>query len=206
MKNEKDVVGFHFQEIPLEEAVNAVIAGDGNYAVVKAKLLEALPHLTEGRAFAFGLPNGKEVEEDSRRGICLALNSTLKKARLPWRVTYSGVKKLFVCVPSSTPKTYSKVEKEVPSVGKFTIKQIENVACEVFHISPDLLQGKTVDSQASKIRKAIIFLAARRYGTKLTQAAEYYGLSITSVYGINGDANRIPDQIKRIESALGGKK
>src|SRR5436190_1778679 len=110
----KQIVGVHFQEIPLDEAINAVIAGDGNYAVVKSKLLEALPHLPVGKAFAFGLPNGKEVVEEHRRGICMALNMTLKKAKLPWRVTYSGVKKLFVCVPSSTPRTYtSKADKQL---------------------------------------------------------------------------------------------
>jgi len=107
---EPSVVNFDFAEIPLEEAVNAVIAGDGNYALIKAKLLEALPHLPEGKAFAFGSPDGQELEEDQRRGICLAVNATLKKAKLPWRTTYSGVKKLFVCVPSSTPKTYQKKE------------------------------------------------------------------------------------------------
>lgn len=110
LKSQKEIVGFHFQEIPLEEAVNAVIAGDGNYAVVKAKLLEALPLLPVGKAFAFGLPNGKEVEEDQRRGVCMALNMTLKKAKLPWRVTYSGIKKLFVCVPPATPRNYKSKE------------------------------------------------------------------------------------------------
>lgn len=106
------VVNFEFEEIPLDEAVNAVIAGAGNYAYIKAKLLEALPHLPEGKAFAFGSPGGQEVDEDQRRGICIAVNSTLKKAKLSWRVTYSGLKKLFVCVPSSTPRTYKKEPEE----------------------------------------------------------------------------------------------
>lgn len=105
----KEVVGFHYQEIPLEEAVNAVIAGDGSYAAVKSELLEALPKLTEGKAFAFGLPDGKEVLEEQRRGLVLALNLTLKKAKLPWRVTYSGVRKLFICVPKATPRTNTKL-------------------------------------------------------------------------------------------------
>lgn len=114
---QKEIVGFHFQEIPLDEAVNAVIAGDGNYAVLKSKLLEALPLLPEGKAFAFGLPNGKEVDEDQRRGVCMTLNKTLRKVKLPWRVTYSGIKKLFVCVPASTPKTY---KKELADGGGYT--------------------------------------------------------------------------------------
>lgn len=116
MKNEKEVEGFHFQEIPREEAVNAVIAGDGNYSAIKEKLLETLPSLPPEKAFAFGLPNGKEVPEESRRGLCMSVNATLKKATVPWRVTYSSSKKLFICVPlsiklpkhSAQPSTYTK--------------------------------------------------------------------------------------------------
>lgn len=133
-KPQKEVVAFHFQEIPLDEAVNAVIAGDGNYAVVKAKLLEALPNLPEGKAFAFGLPNGKEVEEDKRRGICMALNGTLKKAKLPWRVTYSGVKKLFVCVPPTTPRNYNEKPDEKKTPGytpRSKFNKIPNVDNEI---------------------------------------------------------------------------
>jgi len=111
MKNEKEIVGFHFQEIPLEEAVNAVIAGDGHYAEIKSKLLDVLPKLESQKAFAFGLPNGREVPEDQRRGICMSINMTLKKAKIGWRVTYSGTRKLFICVPRSTPRTYEKSTK-----------------------------------------------------------------------------------------------
>lgn len=113
----KEVVGFHFQEIPLDEAVNAVIAGDGSYSDIKAVLLEKIPQIdaanaslpqSEKKSFAFGLPNGKEVEEDQRRGMCMAVNMTLKKAKILWRVTYSGSKKLFICVPKSVPRNYEK--------------------------------------------------------------------------------------------------
>src|SRR5690349_11077691 len=96
----KKEIGFHFQEIPLEEAVNAVIAGQGNYAELKAKLLDALPKLPPGKAFAFGLPGGDELDEEQRAPICMTLNSTLKKTNSPWRVSYSSVKKLFIVVPS----------------------------------------------------------------------------------------------------------
>lgn len=200
-----EVVGFHFQEIPLDEAVNAVIAGDGNYAVVKAKLLEALPSLPEGKAFAFGLPNGKEVEEKKRRGICMALNVTLKRAKLPWRVTYSGVKKLFVCVPPSTPRTYRKSDspaKEESTAHGLSVQEIERAACKVFDIAPGLLRGQHLDHNVSKIRKAIIFLAVRRHGEEFENVRKHFGLSLSNVYGINSDAKKIPDIIKRLQAAL----
>jgi hypothetical protein len=98
---------FGFQEIPLDEAVDAVIAGDGNYAVIKAKLLEALPALADGKAFAFGLPDGKEVPEDLSKGAELCMRTDysahLKKAKIGWRVTYSSLRKLFICVPTKKP-------------------------------------------------------------------------------------------------------
>ncbi len=98
----KEIVGFTFAEVPLEEAINAVIAGGGNYSELKSHLLNAIPKLTPDKAFAFGLPNGKEVPEDQRRGICVAVNSSLKKAKILWKVTYSGTRKLFICIPKKT--------------------------------------------------------------------------------------------------------
>lgn len=95
----KPVIGFHFQEIPLEEAKNTLLAGDGDYAELKEALLDKLPKLPPTSAFAFGLPGGKEVPEDQRKGVSMAINLTLTKASLPWRVRYSGTKKLFICVP-----------------------------------------------------------------------------------------------------------
>ncbi len=103
-KQNGDVIGFQFQEIPLKEALTVILAGDGSYADVKQVLLEKLPLLPDNKAFAFGLPSGKEVPEDQRRGLCLAINATLKRAKFNWRITYSGVKKLFICVPRSAPR------------------------------------------------------------------------------------------------------
>jgi len=65
---QKSVVGFHFQEIPLEEAKAVALAGNGNYSELKEALLEKLPQLAPDRAFAFGLPNGKEMPDTQRKG------------------------------------------------------------------------------------------------------------------------------------------
>lgn len=116
-----EVVGFTFQEIPLEEALNVVLAGDGSYGDLKQMLLEKLPTLAPDKAFAFGLPDGKEVPEDQRRGICVAINSTLKKARMPWKITYSGTKKLFICVPRVLKIAASAKLGKPPHPNKYTV-------------------------------------------------------------------------------------
>ena len=100
-KEQEDEIGFEWQEISLEEARNSVLAGDGNYASVKQKLLDKLPALDGDKTIAFGLPGNKELDEKTRRGICVVLSNTLKKANLPWKVTYSGTQKLFICVPNA---------------------------------------------------------------------------------------------------------
>jgi hypothetical protein len=95
-----DIIGFDFKEVPLEEAQAFSMAGSGNYSDVKAFLLERIPKLAPDKALSFGLPNGKEIEESVRRGICMAVNATLRNSGLDWRITYSSVKKLFICIPS----------------------------------------------------------------------------------------------------------
>lgn len=107
-KNKKEIVGFEFQEIPLEEARNVVLAGDGNYSEVKERILTMLPEIEarnarggEQKAFAFGLGRGEEIQEDQRRGLCVAVNKALKKGKIDWHVTYSGSRKLFICVPEA---------------------------------------------------------------------------------------------------------
>lgn len=100
----KTTIGFEFSEIPLEEAINAALAGNGKYAELKEFLINKLPNLPHDKAFAFGLPGGKDMPDTERKGVSMALASTLKKANIPWRVSYSPAKKLFICVPRNIPK------------------------------------------------------------------------------------------------------
>lgn len=110
---EKPIVGFNFAEIPLEEAENVVAAGEGKYSSLVVMLSQKLPEiemnnmnvpLKDRKGFAFGLPNGKEVDEKERRGLCHTINLRLNRQGIGWKITYSGNKKLFICVPSK-PKT-----------------------------------------------------------------------------------------------------
>lgn len=244
-------VAFEFQEIPLKEALNVVLAGNGNYADIKTELLEKLPTLAPDRAFAFGLGNGTEVPEDERRGLCTAVNITLHKAKVGWRVTYSGRKRMFICVPQTNGTGPSPVRppgfrdkhhqdkqadeqvlalraqgKKPPEIAKITgmalgrviylcykvfperqktrgltIQDIEAAACKEFGIVPALLHASIVGKENSKIRNAIIFLA-RKSGTEVKEAAEYYGFVRGTIEHIAQRVPNIRDTIKRLEGAL----
>lgn len=107
MKEPKEL-GFSFVDIGLVEAQNVIAAGDGKYSDLLIMLTETLPAIeqrnadlpsSERKGFAFGLPNGNEVDEKDRRGICHVVNLRLNRAGIAWRISYSGTKKLFICVP-----------------------------------------------------------------------------------------------------------
>ncbi len=107
MKEPKEIA-FQFQEVALVEAQNIVAAGDGKYSDLLIMLTQKLPELdnanrvldiSERKGIAFGLPNGKEVDEKDRRGLCHVVNLRLNKAGIGWRISYSGNKKLFILVP-----------------------------------------------------------------------------------------------------------
>ncbi len=124
----KNKVGFDFEEVDLTEAQNVVRAGVGNYASLKAVLLEKLPQLAPDKALAFGLPDHKEVDEKSRRGICTAVNAVLKKSALGWRVTYSSLKNLFVCVPQMGKNGVPVNARKVPlKYQKFSPQDVKEI-------------------------------------------------------------------------------
>lgn len=152
-EKQKEVVGFDFQIIPLAEAQPLVLAGDGNYAELKAKILETLPSLQEDQAFTFGLPskNG-EVPEDQRRGICMALNHTLTRAGYNHYVTYTSIKKLFLVMPKNSKKSLSLNGSDYKPKSKWN--------------APDL---------QAKVREL------RRQGLKPDQIAEETGMPLKSV-------------------------
>jgi len=172
MKQGKEIVGFDFQVIPLNDAVNMVMAGDGNYSELKAKLLDTLPTLEAEQAFTFGLPNGKEVPEDQRRGICTALNICMRKAGHAWRATYSSSKRLFVVVPKGkiaiVRGSYKKRTPPTdPGNGKMedgrAEREIESMVIEasrIFKVTPEQIQKGMGRGKA--VRKAICAVAYAR--------------------------------------------
>lgn len=162
------VVGFNFQVIPLQSAVNLVLAGDGNYSELKATLLEKLPSLKDNEAFTFGLPDKTEVDEDTRRGICLALNHTMKRAGYNWRVTYASSSHLFVVVPStkgvSLRRSYG--VRSVPNETKGRRKKLKDyesaiinlmeTAKVIFKVNPTDRKGP-----GKKARKAVCVIGVK---------------------------------------------
>ncbi len=179
MKQDKEVIGFAFQVIPRNEATALAAAGMGNYSDLKAKLLEEIPNLNPDEAFAFGLPKG-EITEKQRRGICMALNATLRKTGTPWKVTYSGTRRLFIVYPLSAkqaPKT------KVHSNGKPTLDDLVNLSSQLWGIDKaDLLNPKNRKHNIRTIRKAIQVVAVKRLGMKGIRVAEFFGLTKSAIY------------------------
>ena len=121
----KTVTGFNFQTIPLEEARSAVLAGSGKYSELKEILINKLPTLAPNEAFTFGLPNGAALSDLDRKGISMALASTLRKAGIDWKITYSESKKVFICVPKKGITINSKQVHVYPENLKKQIEVIE---------------------------------------------------------------------------------
>jgi hypothetical protein len=185
---DKEIVGFNFTTIPLAEAKALAMAGMGNYADLKAKLLQTLPELNPNEAFAFGLPKG-EVPEEQRRGICMALNMTLKKAGHQWRVTYSGSKKLFICYPWE-PRVYTKKrgfhspQQQPPaqSNGGVTLQQIVKAAGAKWGLTQDDFTKRPVATNIAAMRKGIQFVAVRDSKVKVEEVSKFFGISKAGVF------------------------
>lgn len=150
MKIFKTSNGFVFQAIPLDEAKRIANAGSGIYSEIKEVVLR---HFEEqngngtGEAFAFGLPNGKEVPEKDRKNICMSVTHSLHKAGLSWKVIYSGSRKLFVCVPGKENRQQKPQRQHSPRPlqNGDSSKEMEALiekAMEVFQIPRETLMHK----------------------------------------------------------------
>jgi len=189
------------------------LAGDGNYASLKATLLEKLPTLTPDKAFAFGMPGGKEVPEEQRRGIYQALNLTFKHADLPWRVTYSGTRKLFLCLPkeivrkASLPGTirgkYNKNVIKPPALPSNSMQKIIEAAETAFHADPGSIRNKTF-LNFRPIRKAIQFVAVNHYKIHKDEVGKAFGLKRGAVqFNLKNGTPADQKIVNKIMKALG---
>lgn len=131
MAKDKETVGFHLQIIPLQDAQNLELLGNGNYAEMKEAILEKIPTLQPMESFVFGLPpNGKTQDKKEIKGIYMALNATLRKAELPWSIKYSFTKKLFFALPIKlVPRKYTKASQA--SSGLMDINKFMETAQKV---------------------------------------------------------------------------
>lgn len=169
-----DVVGFDFQVIPLEDAKRLVLSGDGNYSELRSKVLEEIPKLKPEEAFSFGLPNRQtELDEKVRRGICMTINSTLRKVGLDWKATYSSGKKLFLVVPR-----HSLISKK-PKYPGYTPKSKHNKDPEGERKILDLKQQGVSASEA-----------ARRLGFPITRVSYIYYQKYKAALK-KGDADKV---------------
>lgn len=199
----KDVTGFVFQEVPLQEALNLTYAGKGHYSEVAVHLLEVLPRLTEN-AYAFGLPNGKEIDDSIRKNICMTVSKVLSRAGLSWKIVYSESRKLFVCIPW-VPKSNSKTHNGIHA-SESKLEEIEAVACNLFNVDKAALHRKRVLHGFANVRYIIIRIALMKYGIAAETIASYFGLAIQSIWGSRKHAKTFPEHIEKLEAALEGAK
>lgn len=203
-KKEQKNIAFEFQEIDLAEAQDAVIAGDGNYAGVKVVILEMVRKLAPGKALAFGLPSGKEVDEESRRGICAAVNKTLKHGGLAWRVTYSGMKKLFILLPKDLkPSKQLPGSTKIPSVGPGT--DFESLLAQteiIFNIPPGAMCQPRISNFLSSVRSCFVYFCKSKLFMKYRDMAKVLGLKESNLWKANRSAARHPEIYKKLEESL----
>ena len=116
-----EFVDFEFQPIALVDAIRLVAAGGGKYGELGSKLINLLQARKPDQSYVFNLSSGKELPDPVRRGICTSVTSSLKRAGIAFRVTYSSEQKKFVAVPRLKPgakfATVAQVEK-APQFGR----------------------------------------------------------------------------------------
>lgn len=214
MKQPK-IIGFQFQEIPLHEAISLSLAGSGNYSDIKAMVIKTLPLLSPDKAFAFGIPgkNGSgniQISEDQRRGICAAVNHTLKKAHLSWKITYSNNKNLFVCVPSQIAQKQVVIKERSPykkhtyqDLGKG--RELIQLATKVFNFS----DWESKARNGVPFRVAVCVVAVNDLQIRTAEIAPLLGLTYSGVY-FNAKAKKIIPKnekyIQQLRNALKEKK
>lgn len=201
MKKPQPEIKFAFQVIPLQEALNALAIGDGNYASLKAMVLEKLSTLsTTNQAFVFGLPDGGKVSEEHRRGITMALNNLLTRASLPWRVKYSETRNLFLCVPRGR-KAKAVVAPRLPvSNGAGTFSNAEdfvNFAKQILGIS---------DLKSRRLRMAVSSVGVRTLRFAPKDLAAHLGITHHGVsYNANSDSATYRDYVTKLREAVEGR-
>ncbi len=167
----KEITGFDFQIIPLAEARPMVLAGAGNYADLKAKILDILPTLEPDQAFTFGLPSkDDEIPEYQRRGICIAINSTLRKAGFSYAVTYTNTKRLFVLIPKESKAKKKNDKIEIPNAPPTPIK----TPADLVEFAREFFKTQTFSKTQ---RKAVMTVGYTHLGMRLKDMQPVFKLT-----------------------------
>lgn len=193
MKNKKQpkAVDFEFRIGPMEEALQLSSAGGAKYEGLAMKLITELPELvSNGQTIFFKYP-GKEMAENERRGVCISLTSALKRAGLPYRITYSTSTEQFLAVPRRNKlalfkKTIKLRPAPRPTQGSsMTAQRKQNSDGILRWLTP--LACKVLDDPAKvpqdcqiATRRAIIRVAMLR-GVRIKDLADHFKRSATSI-------------------------
>jgi hypothetical protein len=205
MKQKETITGFDFQVIPINEARRMALAGSGNYSDLKEMLLEKLETLNADQAFVFGLRGGKDVPMDHRRPICMVLNGCLRKAKIDWRITYNGPKKLFIAVPPKVPQKTVRLKTLFKQTGKNPreLEMLIKTAANRFKVTEeDILRNSQKVGNIRYIRKAVMVIANSELGYSFGDIALTFKLSPSGVdYIIKRAGTGAEEYIKKLALA-----
>lgn len=205
MSQAKDEIGFHFKEIPLDEALSAVAAGRGRYAQLVESLLHKLPSLSPDKAFAFGLPNGTKLSDADIKKINTTVNSKLRRAECPWKVVYSETRHLFVCCPLNVVAKRSYQKKAPPNnptqpTTNSMLNDLVLKASTLFNIAPEHIV-KAQTHRVKAVRTAVIMLAVKRFNLPRNEITDYFGISKATI-PFHLKANKHLDKVAQLAKAL----
>lgn len=204
-KNEKNknLQGFVFKKIPMDEAITLVRAGSGIYAELKESLLKEIQAST-GEAVSFSM-NGTNLDEKAVVAVLSALRKFLKDENIGWRLSHNAKHALFVCVPEreekmpkkGRPKNYS-----APTISP-RMHRIISTASDIFGTSQEkILSTGSKGSGSADIRR-IVVVTARSLHIRGNEVGAAFGTNKKFVYNIMGSyVFRYKKQVALLTKAL----
>lgn len=206
-KQKKEVVGFNFQIIPLQNARAMSAAGGGKFAALKEELLARIPELKENESFAFGLPGGKKLEDKEIQSVRMSVNTTLSQMGLPWKIGYNEERKIFYGdylpsgVHAKVKRPYIKQSTE-PTAGPANIRPmaVENFVQLAKKLHPEInLAIHRGPYALARYRSAVCQVGVNMLTIRPEDLAPLVGISASGVYfnAMKGKHTHYVDELKK---------
>lgn len=210
-----ETIEFEIGEISFQEAERLGAAGGGKYGALAEQLLQRLQAPNLQTLPVFSLPKGGELPERERRALCWSLNSAFRRARLPYRTSYSSERKIFFVVPKKgVTATKAKPESAAPSYPPkelrpgaasrgvtWTLRELADYARECFGVSVAEIKGRSLDRTTTAARAAFARYAINRKQTK--NLAAFLHREIRGIYRLEpepGDLEKLDAFVKKQEA------
>jgi hypothetical protein len=199
------LLDFDIQTIPLADAVKLVAAGGGKYGTLAHQIIERFATRKSDETFAFGVPGGQELPERLRRGVSTSLTTALKRAGIPWKVTYSGERKIFIVVPrkqkgaliSPTPaQPKAEGKRQNPRRVPWTLSRLAAIAANTFGVTVSEIKGRSQDRQITSARAAFARYAINHKQSK--NLGVYLKRNVTGLYRLQPE----PGDLEKLDAMI----